>query len=226
MLSPERETDALTTASTPSCRAISRNGSRVEFRYRNTDAREMALTAAIFASSSMIPWCSPSTNVFWVESPMRFSSGNTARRREVVAAALRRCTTKPRPRAVNRMATDSRGTNTPERRGGRSSRPGAWLLDDDGSGDAAVTAVGFSRRVASARARVSADGSSSYSCVSRNANASYARNAAARPPSDEVAIRRLMTRSEEHTSELQSRLHLVCRLLLEKKKKTSLHEEQ
>src|SRR5687768_18146792 len=28
-------------------------------------------------------------------------------------------------------------------------------------------------------------------------------------------------RSEEHTSELQSRLHLVCRLLLEKKKKNS-----
>src|SRR3989449_9895326 len=30
-------------------------------------------------------------------------------------------------------------------------------------------------------------------------------------------------RSEEHTSELQSRLHLVCRLLLEKKKKTLTH---
>src|SRR5690625_6609728 len=30
----------------------------------------------------------------------------------------------------------------------------------------------------------------------------------------------VMTRSEEHTSELQSRGHLVCRLLLEKKKKT------
>src|SRR2546422_6972777 len=29
----------------------------------------------------------------------------------------------------------------------------------------------------------------------------------------------LAARSEEHTSELQSRLHLVCRLLLEKKKK-------
>src|SRR2546429_8529365 len=29
-------------------------------------------------------------------------------------------------------------------------------------------------------------------------------------------------RSEEHTSELQSRLHLVCRLLLEKKKKNNL----
>src|SRR2546429_5281692 len=30
-------------------------------------------------------------------------------------------------------------------------------------------------------------------------------------------------RSEEHTSELQSRLHLVCRLLLEKKKKGRFH---
>src|SRR2546429_5396002 len=33
-----------------------------------------------------------------------------------------------------------------------------------------------------------------------------------------------LKRSEEHTSELQSRLHLVCRLLLEKKKTThTLH---
>src|SRR2546422_6973237 len=31
-------------------------------------------------------------------------------------------------------------------------------------------------------------------------------------------------RSEEHTSELQSRLHLVCRLLLEKKKKNITNE--
>src|SRR2546422_3244190 len=31
-------------------------------------------------------------------------------------------------------------------------------------------------------------------------------------------------RSEEHTSELQSRLHLVCRLLLEKKKKKPLKQ--
>src|SRR2546422_7112747 len=30
----------------------------------------------------------------------------------------------------------------------------------------------------------------------------------------------MIGRSEEHTSELQSRLHLVCRLLLEKKKHT------
>src|SRR5687768_18097148 len=32
-------------------------------------------------------------------------------------------------------------------------------------------------------------------------------------------LNRLPLRSEEHTSELQSRLHLVCRLLLEKKKR-------
>src|SRR2546429_4644976 len=34
----------------------------------------------------------------------------------------------------------------------------------------------------------------------------------------EVAATSPRKRSEEHTSELQSRLHLVCRLLLEKKK--------
>src|SRR3712207_7532626 len=35
------------------------------------------------------------------------------------------------------------------------------------------------------------------------------------------AARRARVRSEEHTSELQSRQYLVCRLLLEKKKKTN-----
>src|SRR5687768_18290965 len=34
-------------------------------------------------------------------------------------------------------------------------------------------------------------------------------------------IERIGARSEEHTSELQSRLHLVCRLLLEKKNKNT-----
>src|SRR2546429_3837677 len=33
-------------------------------------------------------------------------------------------------------------------------------------------------------------------------------------------------RSEEHTSELQSRLHLVCRLLLEKKKKKKINSSR
>src|SRR2546429_2716630 len=40
------------------------------------------------------------------------------------------------------------------------------------------------------------------------------------PTSAERAGLRISERSEEHTSELQSRLHLVCRLLLEKKKIT------
>src|SRR2546429_4072825 len=38
------------------------------------------------------------------------------------------------------------------------------------------------------------------------------------PSSSEIGLKR----SEEHTSELQSRLHLVCRLLLEKKKKKTI----
>src|SRR2546422_1198908 len=38
----------------------------------------------------------------------------------------------------------------------------------------------------------------------------------------ELRREREIPRSEEHTSELQSRLHLVCRLLLEKKKTPKL----
>src|SRR2546429_5432641 len=41
----------------------------------------------------------------------------------------------------------------------------------------------------------------------------------------EEMTKRGVIRSEEHTSELQSRLHLVCRLLLEKKK-TDTHSTQ
>src|SRR2546429_3333213 len=50
------------------------------------------------------------------------------------------------------------------------------------------------------------------SCATSRARPSAASGARART----MAI---SLRSEEHTSELQSRLHLVCRLLLEKKKK-------
>src|SRR2546427_8329145 len=42
------------------------------------------------------------------------------------------------------------------------------------------------------------------------------------PTSGDVVIgERVVTRSEEHTSELQSQSNLVCRLLLEKKKRTT-----
>src|SRR5439155_2791828 len=45
------------------------------------------------------------------------------------------------------------------------------------------------------------------------------RRASGQGPRSESAALRFVVRSEEHTSELQSRGHLVCRLLLEKKKK-------
>src|SRR2546426_6817687 len=40
-----------------------------------------------------------------------------------------------------------------------------------------------------------------------------------RPDGGEAVVERVQHRSEEHTSELQSPCNLVCRLLLEKKKK-------
>src|SRR2546422_8304638 len=45
-------------------------------------------------------------------------------------------------------------------------------------------------------------------------------------PFEAVAAALGIARSEEHTSELQSRLHLVCRLLLEKKKKKKKQRPQ
>src|SRR2546422_7048805 len=44
------------------------------------------------------------------------------------------------------------------------------------------------------------------------------RRKALQASTEQTALAREHVRSEEHTSELQSRLHLVCRLLLEKKK--------
>src|SRR2546422_2789560 len=46
------------------------------------------------------------------------------------------------------------------------------------------------------------------------------------PSAPRVASSGSSPRSEEHTSELQSRLHLVCRLLLEKKKTENHYFEQ
>src|SRR5690625_6651020 len=63
--------------------------------------------------------------------------------------------------------------------------------------------------------RDSAQAADPCACGSRGAPAAHDAGAAA-----EVS-----TRSEEHTSELQSRGHLVCRLLLEKKKKPSSKDD-
>src|SRR5438876_6201290 len=43
-----------------------------------------------------------------------------------------------------------------------------------------------------------------------------------RPTASASSFRPRIRRSEEHTSELQSPVHLVCRLLLEKKKQTQI----
>src|SRR5690625_6718611 len=42
----------------------------------------------------------------------------------------------------------------------------------------------------------------------------------------QMSVDPALDRSEEHTSELQSRGHLVCRLLLEKKKNNKLHTSE
>src|SRR2546422_6986863 len=57
-----------------------------------------------------------------------------------------------------------------------------------------------------------------YTTLFRSGCCGASRPAAAGPGRDAPR-----PRSEEHTSELQSRLHLVCRLLLEKKKKKTLY---
>src|SRR2546422_7350012 len=57
------------------------------------------------------------------------------------------------------------------------------------------------------------------SCSMRSSTAAPAASRPGPPNASTLASgSRRFRRSEEHTSELQSRLHLVCRLLLEKKK--------
>src|SRR2546422_4449157 len=67
------------------------------------------------------------------------------------------------------------------------------------------------------RSRRARDSSSSASQILRRRTADSAQPR--RPPP-------VHPRSEEHTSELQSRLHLVCRLLLEKKKQRNQSDNE
>src|SRR3989442_10784823 len=63
-----------------------------------------------------------------------------------------------------------------------------------------------------------------YTTLFRSATASTSRTFRMRSkrPRADASSARYSRRSEEHTSELQSRPHLVCRLLLEKKKMVSM----
>src|SRR5689334_24735637 len=76
------------------------------------------------------------------------------------------------------------------------------------------------RSAPSAKAMESASFCACQSGASRAAKAAAPRQstAAHSPPTT--------SRSEEHTSELQSQFHLVCRLLLEKKKKKTKKNKQ
>src|SRR5690348_18025545 len=67
--------------------------------------------------------------------------------------------------------------------------------------------------------RRSSDLATRYSCAASCWNRS---STAHSWKSVRASCRRAWRRSEEHTSELQSPVHLVCRLLLEKKKKISI----
>src|SRR5690348_18111295 len=63
-----------------------------------------------------------------------------------------------------------------------------------------------------------------YTTLFRSSSSSWARTRAGSPSvrKTQVPSSVSLVRSEEHTSELQSPVHLVCRLLLEKKKKNKI----
>src|SRR2546422_8133332 len=82
--------------------------------------------------------------------------------------------------------------------------------DEAGAGQGFGVVWGVGRWRAASRSRVLAARGSSGSMRGREGDTARACVSGARP------------RSEEHTSELQSRLHLVCRLLLEKKKRKQI----
>src|SRR5690625_6656313 len=65
-----------------------------------------------------------------------------------------------------------------------------------------------------------ADGDIRESAAYDDARQQQSSNEARIADLEEIIARATVVRSEEHTSELQSRGHLVCRLLLEKKQKT------
>src|SRR5690348_18366326 len=67
---------------------------------------------------------------------------------------------------------------------------------------------------------------SSDLCPTIRSSTSTAPSGWARPSCGRAPSSPTVRRSEEHTSELQSPVHLVCRLLLEKKKKTQPYTVQ
>src|SRR5260370_28413564 len=65
-----------------------------------------------------------------------------------------------------------------------------------------------------------------YTTLFRSLRSARSLESISRNPTNPSVLSWLAGRSEEHTSELQSHLNLVCRLLLEKKKKTTTRDKQ
>src|SRR5690348_18093465 len=92
--------------------------------------------------------------------------------------------------------------------------------DDSGSGARLTSLSRSPRRLSLAERAASSSGSFALFPGLRVSSAMLTdrANQNARKFAALKAARTILTRSEEHTSELQSPVHLVCRLLLEKKK--------
>src|SRR3712207_7318711 len=91
--------------------------------------------------------------------------------------------------------------------------PYTTLFRSDGRGRTAVTAAAMGRHAGVVRLLVDAGADVDLQDAERNNPLLVCGE------TGDVAVLREVLRSEEHTSELQSRQYLVCRLLLEKTKK-------
>src|SRR5882762_10186113 len=90
------------------------------------------------------------------------------------------------------------------------------------SGSAASTSA-VSRSVTVGRSASAPRSASASSAALKGRSAGFSRVSNSRLTCSSTGSGSRRVRSEEHTSELQSHLNLVCRLLLEKKKKISTH---
>src|SRR5258708_8504364 len=94
---------------------------------------------------------------------------------------------------------------------------GAMLVPSTFTGWYRKTMITSARPMAINRSRVQTRISLRKGCIGAIRSAAATEDDAGSRVSSEVAERMAPMRSEEHTSELQSPDHLVCRLLLEKK---------
>src|SRR5947209_7336919 len=109
-----------------------------------------------------------------------------------------------RGRVVSRLAAPAGAASSPT----ISSAPTTWV-------DSAAVAPTRSRNPKPSRRTGTPRAAATFSSTLTNSNGRAIARIAAQISSATTAA---STRSEEHTSELQSRQYLVCRLLLEKKK--------